>query len=174
METPHFLLEGRGPSALLINYPTAILALYYRLAYHRTSSTMSTLPAQYGRSSLRVDNRQYGISNTLTDHNLTNNIHGDSNANVGNVSNNYNTINVGVDEGSPLIHAWLSPLEPDRRHRGVSNRRLDDVGNWVLEMREFESWCGSQDGFPDPTLLCYGGQGVGKTFIRYRRILRKR
>jgi len=40
---------------------------------------------------------------------------------------------------------------------------LGNTGN------EFESWREShgQGGLLDPTLLCYGGQGVGKTFIRY-------
>ena len=80
---------------------------------------------------------------------------------------------MGVDEESLLIKTWLSPLEPDRRHRDVSNRRVDGVGDWVLQADGFESWCWSQDGSGDPTLLCYGGQGVGKTFIRYCGILRK-
>ena len=133
---------------------------------------MNKLPAKDGGSSRSGDLPQYSGSNTRNDHNLTSNIHGDSNTNVGNVSNSYNTINVGGDEESLLIKAWLSPLEPDIRHRDVSNRRLDGVGDWVLQRNEFESWFGSQDG--DPTLLCYGGQGVGKTFIRYYGILRKR
>jgi len=116
------------------------------------------------------DPHKYGISNTRTDHNLTNNIRGDSNTNVGNVvnsHNNYNTFNAGVDEESLLIQAWLSPLEPDIRHRAVSKDRMDGVEGWVLRRNEFESWCGSQDGSGNPTLRCYGGQGVGKTFIRY-------
>ena len=44
---------------------------------------MNTLPADHGGWSLSGDPRQYGISNTRSDHNLTNNIYGDSNANVG-------------------------------------------------------------------------------------------
>ena len=131
---------------------------------------MNKLPAQHGGSSRSGDPPQYGVSNTRNDHNLTNNIH--SNTNVGNVSNSYNTINVGVDEESLLIKAWLSPLEPGIRHRDISNGRLGGVGDWVLQRDEFESWCGSQDGSGDPTLLSYGGQGVGKTFIRYYLILR--
>jgi len=135
---------------------------------------MGTLPAEHGRSTLRVDPRHYSISNTCADHNLTYSIHDFSNTNVGNVSNSYNTINVGVDEESLPIRAWLSPLEPGRRHRDVSNRRLDGIGDWVLHRDEFESWHRGLDGSGGPTLLCYGGQGVGKTFIRYRSIFRKR
>ena len=136
---------------------------------------MDTLPpAKRRKLNPSSDPRQYAISNTRSDHNITNNIHGDSNTNVGNVSNSYNTtINVGVDTESGLIQAWLSPLEPDIRHRDVSNSRLDGIGDWVLQRNEFESWYGSQGGSKDPTLLCYGGQGVGKTFIRYYGILRK-
>jgi len=128
---------------------------------------MNTLPAGYGGWSFSSDPRQYGISNTRTDHNLNNSIHGDSNTNVGNVSHSYNTIKVGVNEESLRIYAWLSPLEPHRRHRDTSNRRFDGVGDWVLQRNEFESWRGNQDGSGNPTLLCYGGQGVGKTYIRY-------
>jgi len=128
---------------------------------------MSILPTEHGGSSLRVDPRHYGLSDTRTDRNPTTHVHGDVNTNVGNVSNSYNTINLGVDEESLRIQAWLSLLEPDIRHRDVSNRRLDGVGDWVLQRNEFESWRDSEGGSPDPTLFCYGGQGVGKTFIRY-------
>jgi len=112
--------------------------------------------------------------NTHTDHRMTNTIHGDSNSNVGNVSNSYNnTINVTIEEESLQIQEWLSPLEPRKRHQDVRNRRLAGVGEWVLQRSEFESWCGGQDGSVNPTLLCYGGQGVGKTYIRYKCILLK-
>ena len=105
--------------------------------------------------------------NTRTDHHMTNTIYGHSNSNVGNVSNSYNnTINVGVEEESLRIQEWLSPLEPHKRHQDVRDGRLEGVGEWVLQRSEFESWCKSQDGSVDRTLLCYGGQGVGKTYIR--------
>ena len=74
--------------------------------------------------------------------------------------------NVGAYEGSLWIQSWLSTLKTNRRHQGVRNRRLDSVGGWVLRRAEFESWCKGQDGSVDPTLLCYGGPGVGKTYIR--------
>ena len=127
---------------------------------------MDTLPPKRGELTPSSDPHQCGVSGTRNDHNLTNNIHGYSNTNVGNVSHSYNTINVGVDEESLRIQEWLSPLEPDIRHRDISNLRFDGVGDWVLQRDEFESWRGSQHS-GDSTLLCYGGQGVGKTFIRY-------
>ena len=109
---------------------------------------------------------EYRISNTGSDHRMTNHIHGNSNTGVGNVSNSYNnTINVGMDEESLRIQAWLSPLEPYKRHQDVRNRRLDGVGEWVLRRIEFELWRKGQEGSANRTLLCYGGQGVGKTYI---------
>ena len=152
--------------------------LFYKLpyhptiitTYHRTLSTMNTSPTEYRGPSSSGDLRQYGISHTRA--NNTNNVHGNSNTNVGNVSNSYNnTINVGGNEESSRIQAWLSPLEPHIRHQDVRNRRLDGVGDWVLRRNEFKSWRESQDGSQDPSLRCYGGQGVGKTYIRYKRIL---
>ena len=130
---------------------------------------MNTPPTGNGGSSVN-GSWQYGISSTSTDHRITNRI-GDSNENVGNVSNSYNnTINVGIDEESMRIQEWLSPLEPYKRHQDVRKRRLDGVGEWVLRRSEFESWYKCQGGSVNPTLLCYGGQGVGKTYIRYKRI----
>ena len=120
--------------------------------HHRTISTMNTSPTEYGGPSPSGDPAQYGISYTRAD-NTTNNVHGNSNTNVGNVSNSYNnTINVGRNEESLQIQAWLSPLEPGRRHQDVRNRRLDGVGDWVLRRNEFKSWRKSQDGSQDPTL----------------------
>ena len=127
---------------------------------------MNTSPTENGGSSL-LGPWQHGVLNTRTDHRMTNTIYGHSNSNVGNVSNSYNnTINVGIEEESLRIQEWLSPLEPNKRHQDVRDSRLEGVGEWVLRRNEFESWCKSQDGSVNRTLLCYGGQGVGKTYIR--------
>ena len=80
--------------------------------------------------------------------------------------------NVGISEESLRIQRWLSLLEPHARHQDVRNRRLDGVGDWVLENHEFESWHKSLESSGNPTLLCYGDQGAGKTYIRYQGILR--
>ena len=126
---------------------------------------MNTSPTDGGSS--RFDLGLHGALNPRTDHRMTNTIYGHSNSNVGNVSNSYNnTIHVGIEEESLRIQEWLSPLEPHKRHRDVRGSRLDGVGEWVLRRSEFESWCKSQDGSADRILLCYGGQGVGKTYIR--------
>jgi len=107
------------------------------------------------------------MSKAHTDNRMTENILVTSNANVGNVLNSYNNINVRTDEETSRIYEWLSPLEPHKRHQDVRNRRLDGVGEWVLRRSEFQSWRESQDSLANPTLLCYGGQGVGKTYIRW-------
>ena len=152
---------------------------------------MNTLPSGNGGSSQSRDNYQYGPSNTRTDNNNTSiGIQGDSNQIIGNVfgshnktinntttNNTSNTINnitnVRVSEESARIQAWLSPLEPHAKHQDVRNRRLDGVGDWVLQKNEFESWCKSEDGTGNRTLLCYGDQGVGKTYIRYTGIFQR-
>ena len=77
-----------------------------------------------------------------------------------------------VDDRSRLL-AWLSPLEPKLRHRGIQERRAGDMGEWLMETEEFRIWHGLSDGDKDDeaVLFCYGGPGVGKTFIRYHNIV---
>ena len=72
-----------------------------------------------------------------------------------------------ADDRSPLL-AWLSPLEPRLRHRDIQERRVDNVGEWLLQTEGFGSWHDwSGEGEGDKAVLfCYGVPGVGKTFIR--------
>ena len=164
--------RGRNPSTSTIHSHTS--ALFYHLIYRQTLSNMSTSPSGNGGSSHTRDPCQYGISNTRANNTTSNSIHGDSNHNIGNVLNSYNnTINVGISEESLRILAWLSPLEPHARHQDVRNRRLDGVGEWVLQNNGFESWCKNQDSSVNRTILCYGDQGAGKTYIRYQSIFQR-
>ena len=82
---------------------------------------------------------------------------------VNNVWNNYTV----ADEKSEIM-AWLSPLEPKRRHQDIRTRRVDGVGDWLLNTKEYRNWFGGTRGAKpsSPALLCYGGPGVGKTYIR--------
>jgi len=163
-EFPAFLaLEGSQSAFTIHSY---ISVLPDHLTHRRTVSNMNTLPIGNRESSLSGDPYHYGMSHTHTDNITTNNVRGNSNTNFTNVSNSYN-INVRVSEESSLILAWFSPLEHHARDQDVRNRRLDGVGDWVLRKNEFESWRESQDASINPTLLCYGDQGVGKTYIRY-------
>jgi len=77
---------------------------------------------------------------------------------------NYFTI---ADERSQLL-TWLSPLEPSLRHREIRERRVNDIGEWLIQTEEFKRWRGpSEEGKGDSAVLfCYGDPGVGKTFIR--------
>ena len=96
----------------------------------------------------------------MSQHHINDNVNSFNNINV------WNTYTV-ADERSEIL-AWLSPLEPQRRHHDIQTRRVDEVGGWLLETQEYRNWCsgicvGESDG---AALFCYGGPGVGKTFIR--------
>ena len=107
---------------------------------------------------------QYTIDNST---NLSNNTNSFNVQNAQNIQNNY----VVADDRSPLL-AWLSPLEPRLRHQDIQERRVDNVGEWLLQTEEFRSWHdwsgeGESESEGDKAVLfCYGGPGVGKTFIR--------
>ena len=99
-------------------------------------------------------NNSTNCQNTANSHNtITNN----------NVSNYYT---VG-DDLSPLL-TWLSPLDPGLRHSDIQERRVGNVGEWLMGSEEFKRWCRLDGGGEDDkaVLFCYGNPGVGKTFIR--------
>jgi len=93
-------------------------------------------------------------------------------------SNNYNCfnptyinttyINSTAADGRPNILAWLSSLDPKLRHQDIRDRRIESIGEWVLQTEEFRAWSDvREDGKSDNAVLfCYGNLGVGKTFIR--------
>jgi len=85
------------------------------------------------------------------------------NINSFNISNSFTT----VDQRSEIL-AWLSPLEPRLRHQDIRTRRVDDVGDWLLQTDQFRNWCDvtGQDEFDKAVLFCYGNPGVGKTHMR--------
>ena len=80
-----------------------------------------------------------------------------------NVSNNY----IVTDDRSQLL-TWLSPLEPRLRHRDIQERRVDNIGEWLMQTEEFRrwhDWSGEGEG-GKAVLFGYGDPGAGKTFIR--------
>ena len=87
--------------------------------------------------------------------------------NSGNI-NSHNTINVKnvIADENPEIMKWLSPLDPRRRHQDVRTDRLDGVGNWLLQTKEFQEWKGDEGGAEKAVLFCCGDPGVGKTYLR--------
>ena len=84
-----------------------------------------------------------------------------------NLINNVWNYHTAVDEKSEIL-AWLSPLEPQRRHHDIRTRRVKEVGDWLLQTEEYRNWLGGiGGGKSDSTaLFCYGGPEVGKTYIR--------
>ena len=52
--------------------------------------------------------------------------------------------------------------------------RVDGVGGWFLERKEFREWSGGQGVSRHPVFFCYGHPGVGKTHIRSVRRLSKK
>ena len=88
-----------------------------------------------------------------------------------NTNNSFNTtyINPTVPDERLNILTWLSQLDPKLRHQDICNRRVENIGEWVLQTEEFRSWhAGSGEGEPENSFLfCYGDPGVGKTYIRY-------
>ena len=71
------------------------------------------------------------------------------------------------DEKSEIL-TWLSPLEPQRRHHDIQTRRVDNVGDWLMQTEEYRTWVGGIGGGDSggSALFCHGGPGVGKTYIR--------
>jgi len=93
-------------------------------------------------------------------------------------TDNINSFNVSniiftTTDDEPKILAWLSPLEPQVRHQDICEQRVDSVGNWLLETKEFRSWYngGWNGGSDHAVLFCYGEPGVGKSYIWYERLL---
>ena len=76
--------------------------------------------------------------------------------------------NVTLADDRSNILAWLSPLDPRSRHKDIQERRVESIGEWLLQTKEFRSWhAGSMgDGSDNAVLFCYGDPGVGKTYIR--------
>ena len=92
------------------------------------------------------------------------------NSTLSNNTNSFNSVQnnyVVADDRSQLL-TWLSPLEPKLRHRDIQERRADNVGEWLLQTEEFRTWNSwSDESEGDKAVLfCYGGPGIGKTFIR--------
>ena len=87
-----------------------------------------------------------------------------------NTTNSFNNVwnNCTVADDRSQLLAWLSPLEPGLRHWDIQDRRVEEVGDWLIRTEEFREWCGfDREGEGDKAVLfCYGDPGVGKTFMR--------
>ena len=72
-----------------------------------------------------------------------------------------------ADDRSNIL-AWLSPLDPKLRHQDIQDRRVENIGEWLLQTEEFRSWRAGNEGdeSDNAVLFCDGDPGVGKTYIR--------
>ena len=90
-------------------------------------------------------------------------------ANSFNTTNSYNNVwnNCTIPDEQSQVLTWLSPLEPKLRHHGIQDRRVEDVGEWLLQTEAFRNWCTGRGRCEpdDAVLFCYGNPGVGKTYI---------
>jgi len=136
----------RGPSLLLPAPPSS-----RRYEYHQPNTPSNAFVAE---QTIEPKMSQYSTNERA---NFSNN------ENCFNVWNNYTT----ADDRSHLL-AWLSPLDPGLRHCDIQDRRVDDVGEWLMGTDEFRRWCGlgGEGESHEAVLFCYGNLGVGKTFIR--------
>ena len=59
-------------------------------------------------------------------------------------SNNINCLNTTVyftvASDRPSILWWLSPPDPKLRHQDIQARRVENVGEWLLQTEGFISW----------------------------------
>jgi len=102
--------------------------------------------------------------------NITNHFNNTDHFNNTNHFNNINSfmnVNPGSTDERFEILEWLSPLEPRTRHQDLQERRADNVGEWRMQTREFQSWCdGTQrERSKSAALFCPGDLGAGKTYL---------
>ena len=123
--------------------PSAIPAVDRLL--HHPSPTISSSPAKKQKMSLSFSNNTNSFNTAIS------------------VSTNY-TI---ADDRSQIL-TWLSPLEPRLQHQDIEDRRVENVGEWLLQTEEFRSWHAGNEGgeCSNSVLFCHGNPGVGKTYIR--------
>jgi len=92
--------------------------------------------------------------------------------NINSLNTSYTAVSVSnkftVADDQSNILAWLSSLDPKSRHQNIQDRRVEGLGEWLLQTDEFRSWHASsgEGGSGDAVLFCYGNPGVGKTYIR--------
>jgi len=93
---------------------------------------------------------------------------GNNNTNCQNIKDSYNTTTTNVTDDRPKLLEWLSPLDPGLRHSDIQERRVKDVGEWLIRTEEFKRWCrlGGEGEGGNSVLFCYGNPGAGKSFIR--------
>ena len=116
--------------------------------------TKEPIPYSF-RSSKKRKMSQYRINDNINSFNVNNSFI------------NFSNTNTVAEERSEIL-AWLSPLQPQRRHYDIRTRRVGKVGDWLLQTEEYRNWFGGirESNSDGSALFCYGDPGVGKTYIR--------
>ena len=57
-----------------------------------------------------------------------------------NVSNTAITNILTLADDRRDLPCWLSPLDPKLRHQDIQARRVENVGEWLLQTEEFRNW----------------------------------
>jgi len=156
--------------ALLCVDPSPILPLRFALKY-------GSPPLCFAQQELHRQTPQHKITQEsstavfeATKYKKMSQHHISGNVDSFNIQDSFNKVwnNCTIADEDSEILAWLSPLEPQTRHYDIRTRRIDEVGDWLLQTEEYRNWFGGiRGGGPNSSaLFCYGGPGVGKTYIR--------
>lgn len=75
-----------------------------------------------------------------------------------------------IDSEIEKILSWISPLEPQKRHYDIRQKRLEGTGGWFLQQLEFQQWIDEYSPKQNSTdtgsiLTCSGIPGAGKSVI---------
>jgi hypothetical protein len=79
-----------------------------------------------------------------------------------------------TEEELEKLVKWISPIEPQKRHRDMVLKRLDGTGGWFTQLQSFKDWRGSgnseehvdSSGSSSTQVFgCYGKPGAGKSVI---------
>ena len=66
-----------------------------------------------------------------------------------------------VAELRSRILAWLSQLQPNKKHSNISDKRMEDTGNWLFKHDQYQEWKVAKA--KSGALWCFGDPGTGKT-----------
>jgi len=81
---------------------------------------------------------------------------------------NTTNINFNIADDRPNILDWLSPLDPKSRHMDIQGRRVENVGEWLLQTEQFRRWhAGSGGGVNPITRFCFAMEirGLAKLIL---------
>ena len=165
-------LRIRQPIVILVSQTVQVSAQLVRPSFSLKTTKSRSPPLPFTPQESHTDSTVWNHSRTPLLHLQSSERykmsqhHINDNTNCFNINNVWNNCTV-ADEKSEIL-AWLSPLEPRIRHQDIRTRRVDGVGDWLLQTQEYKDWFGGiHGGKSDSSALFFcGGPGVGKTYMR--------